>query len=73
MFIKCTIKNESHSSKFSLLFVHFFKYFRPDIAYIQNESLSLPALKQTMGNKAVERRKRTQILQKARFKNEVLQ
>lgn len=42
----------------------------PDIAYIQ-DTLSLPALKQTVGNKAVERRKRTQILQKAKMRREV--
>lgn len=43
----------------------------PDIAYIQKDALSLPALKQTMGNKAIERRKRTQILHKTRFRKEV--
>ncbi|XP_064612859.1 coiled-coil domain-containing protein 74A-like isoform X2 [Liolophura sinensis] len=43
----------------------------PDIAYIQRENVTLPALKQTVGNKAVERRKRTQVLQKARMKKEV--
>jgi hypothetical protein len=47
--------------------------FSPDIAYIQRDALSLPALKQTMGNKAIERRKRTQILHKSRFRREVLQ
>lgn len=45
----------------------------PEIAYIQRDSVNLPALKQTVSNKAVERKKRTQILQKARLKKEVLQ
>ncbi|CAC5405897.1 unnamed protein product [Mytilus coruscus] len=44
----------------------------PDIAYINHDSVVLPALKQTVGNKAAERRKRTQILQKARLRKEVL-
>lgn len=44
----------------------------PEVAYIQSEKVSLPALTQTVGNKAVERRKRTQILQKARLKKEVM-
>ncbi|KAF6018764.1 CCDC74B [Bugula neritina] len=44
----------------------------PDIAYISRDNVSLPALKNTMGTKAVERRKRTQILQKARLHKEVL-
>lgn len=43
----------------------------PDIAYIR-DTLSLPALKQTVGNKAVERRKRTQILQKAKLRREIV-
>lgn len=46
---------------------------RPEMAYMPRDMISLPALKQTMGNKAVERRKRTQILQKARLRREVLQ
>lgn len=46
--------------------------FRPEIAYIQRDTVNLPALKQTVSNKAVERKKRTQILQKARLKKEVL-
>ena len=45
--------------------------FRPDIAYITRDNVSLPALKNTMGTKAAERRKRTQILQKARLHKEV--
>eukprot|EP00918_Siedleckia_nematoides_P097606 GHVU01213837.1.p1 GENE.GHVU01213837.1~~GHVU01213837.1.p1 ORF type:complete len:435 (+),score=53.92 GHVU01213837.1:564-1868(+) len=45
----------------------------PDIAYIQRDVASLPALNNTVGNKAMERRKRTQILQKARMRREVLQ
>ncbi|KAI0208834.1 hypothetical protein LSAT2_006450 [Lamellibrachia satsuma] len=45
----------------------------PEMAYMPRDMISLPALKQTMGNKAVERRKRTQILQKARLRREVLQ
>ena len=44
----------------------------PDIAYINHDSVVLPALKQTVGNKAAERRRRTQILQKARLRKEVL-
>lgn len=44
----------------------------PEIAYIQRDTVNLPALKQTVSNKAMERKKRTQILQKARLKNEVL-
>ncbi len=48
------------------------RHSRPDIAYIQRDSVSLPALKQTLGNKAVERHKRTQILQKSRLQKEVL-
>ena len=44
----------------------------PDLAYIQRDQVMLPALKQTMGNKAIERRKRTQILQKSRQRREVL-
>ena len=39
----------------------------PEIAYIR-ENVSLPALKHTVGNKAVERRKRTQVLQKAKLR-----
>ncbi|XP_060564743.1 uncharacterized protein LOC132723954 isoform X3 [Ruditapes philippinarum] len=45
----------------------------PEIAYIQRDMVNLPALKQTVSNKAVERKKRTQILQKARLKKEVMQ
>lgn len=45
----------------------------PEIAYIQRDSVNLPALKQTVSNKAIERKKRTQILQKARLNKEVLQ
>ncbi|KAL4223629.1 Coiled coil protein 74 [Mactra antiquata] len=45
----------------------------PDIAYIQRDTVNLPALKQTVSNKAIERKKRTQILQKARLKKEVMQ
>ncbi|XP_052801303.1 coiled-coil domain-containing protein 74B-like isoform X2 [Mya arenaria] len=45
----------------------------PEIAYIQRDSVNLPALKQTVSNKAIERKKRSQILQKARLKKEVLQ
>ncbi|XP_074642197.1 coiled-coil domain-containing protein 74A-like [Tubulanus polymorphus] len=44
----------------------------PNVAYAQRDNASLPALKQTLGNKAAERRKRTQILQKARLKKEIL-
>lgn len=44
----------------------------PDVSYISRDNVSLPALKQTMGTKAVERRRRTQILQKARLRKEVL-
>ncbi|XP_053376287.1 coiled-coil domain-containing protein 74B-like isoform X3 [Mercenaria mercenaria] len=44
----------------------------PEIAYIQRDMVNLPALKQTVSNKAVERKKRTQILQKARLKKEVM-
>ncbi|XP_033747920.1 coiled-coil domain-containing protein 74A-like isoform X1 [Pecten maximus] len=44
----------------------------PDIAYIQRDTVNLPALKQTVSNKAIERRKRTQILQKARLHKEIL-
>lgn len=44
----------------------------PDIAYIRKDNLALPALKQTVSNKATERRKRTQILQKARLRNEII-
>ncbi|KAK3580816.1 hypothetical protein CHS0354_025161 [Potamilus streckersoni] len=43
----------------------------PEVAYIQQDAVTLPALKQTVSNKAMERRKRTQILQKARLKKEV--
>lgn len=42
----------------------------PEVAYIR-DTVSLPALKQTVGNRAVERRKRTQILQKAKLRKEV--
>lgn len=44
----------------------------PEIAYIQRDMVNLPALKQTVSNKAIERKKRTQILQKARLKKEVM-
>ncbi|XP_052270342.1 coiled-coil domain-containing protein 74B-like [Dreissena polymorpha] len=44
----------------------------PEIAYIQRDSVNLPALKQTVSNQAMERKKRTQILQKARLKKEIL-
>lgn len=44
----------------------------PEIAYIQRDNVNLPALKQTVSNKAIERKKRTQILQKARLKKEVM-
>jgi len=44
----------------------------PEVAYIQHDQVTLPALKQTMGNKAIERRKRTQMLQKSRQRREVL-
>lgn len=44
----------------------------PEIAYIQRDTVNLPALKQTVSNKAMERKKRTQILQKARLKKEVM-
>lgn len=37
----------------------------------KDSSVCLPALKQTMGNKAIERRKRTQVLQRARLRKEV--
>ncbi|GFR90643.1 coiled-coil domain-containing protein 74A [Elysia marginata] len=40
---------------------------QPEIAYIR-ENVSLPALRQTVGNKAVERRKRTQVLQRAKLR-----
>ncbi|XP_076434951.1 coiled-coil domain-containing protein 74B-like [Babylonia areolata] len=43
----------------------------PEVAYIR-DTVSLPALKQTVGNKAVERRKRTQILQKAKLRREIV-
>ncbi|XP_025091079.1 uncharacterized protein LOC112562201 isoform X2 [Pomacea canaliculata] len=43
----------------------------PDIAYIR-DTVSLPALRQTVSNKAVERRKRTQILQKAKTRKELI-
>ncbi|XP_041349745.1 coiled-coil domain-containing protein 74B-like [Gigantopelta aegis] len=43
----------------------------PEGVYLQ-DTLTLPALKQTVSNKAIERRKRTQILQKARLRKEVL-
>lgn len=46
-------------------------FFRPEIAYVQ-DSVSLPALRQTMGNKAIERRKRTQVLQQDKLKHSVL-
>ncbi len=60
--------------KVPLIFIiwRYFVHFSPDIAYIQRDNVMLPALKQTMGNKAIERRKRTQILQKARVRREVL-
>ncbi|CAG5135791.1 unnamed protein product [Candidula unifasciata] len=38
----------------------------PEIAYIQ-DSTSLPPLRHTVGNKAIERRKRTQILQRTKL------
>ncbi|CAH1802639.1 unnamed protein product [Owenia fusiformis] len=44
----------------------------PDVAYASKENVSLPALKSTVGNKATERKKRTQILQKSRMRKEVL-
>ena len=59
-------------SLFYLYFMSCLFPYRPDVAYIQKDPLSLPALKQTMGNKAIERRKRTQILHKTRFRREVL-
>ncbi|CAD5111892.1 DgyrCDS1155 [Dimorphilus gyrociliatus] len=45
----------------------------PEMSYAQQKdsSVCLPALKQTMGNKAIERRKRTQVLQRARLRKEV--
>lgn len=43
----------------------------PEVAYIR-DTVSLPALKQTVGNRAVERRKRTQILQKAKLRKEIV-
>ena len=47
-------------------------FIRPEVAYINRETVTLPALKQTVSNQNVERRKRTQILQKARMKREVI-
>ncbi|XP_048753462.2 coiled-coil domain-containing protein 74B-like isoform X1 [Ostrea edulis] len=44
----------------------------PEVAYINRETVTLPALKQTIGNQNVERKKRTQILQKARLRKEVI-
>ncbi|KAK3083698.1 hypothetical protein FSP39_001688 [Pinctada imbricata] len=44
----------------------------PEVAYINRETVTLPALKQTVSNQSVERRKRTQILQKARMKREII-
>ncbi|KAK7087240.1 coiled-coil domain-containing protein 74B-like [Littorina saxatilis] len=43
----------------------------PEVAYIR-DTVSLPALRQTIGTKAVDRRKRTQILQKAKLRREVV-
>lgn len=45
----------------------------PDAAHIQRDAVMLPALKQTMGNKAIERRKRTQTLQKTRTQRRQVQ
>lgn len=47
--------------------VFFFILNRPDIAYIQKDNVTLPALKHSVSNKAMERKKRSQILQKARL------
>lgn len=47
-------------------------YCRPASAYVTHDSTLLPALKQTMGNKASDRRKRLQILQKTRTNREIL-
>lgn len=44
----------------------------PEVAYVNRETVTLPALKQTVSNQNVERRKRTQILQKARLRKEVI-
>ncbi|XP_061197997.1 coiled-coil domain-containing protein 74A-like isoform X1 [Saccostrea echinata] len=44
----------------------------PEVAYINRETVTLPALKQTVSNQNVERKKRTQILQKARLRKEVI-
>ncbi|KAH9491491.1 hypothetical protein Btru_032085 [Bulinus truncatus] len=43
----------------------------PDMAYLK-ENLSLPALHLTVGNKAVERKKRTQVIQKSKLRSSVL-
>ena len=58
------------NSKYPLIIYQY--HFRPEIAYIQRDTVNLPALKQTVSNKAMERKKRTQILQKARLKKEVM-
>ncbi|KAK6190643.1 hypothetical protein SNE40_002462 [Patella caerulea] len=43
----------------------------PDLAYVQRDNVSLPALKHTVSNKATERQKRTQVIQKARLREEL--
>ncbi|XP_055861182.1 uncharacterized protein LOC106073048 isoform X1 [Biomphalaria glabrata] len=43
----------------------------PDIAYVK-ENVSLPALHLTVGNKAVERKKKTQIIQKSKLRPSAL-
>ncbi|XP_066304268.1 coiled-coil domain-containing protein 74A-like isoform X1 [Branchiostoma lanceolatum] len=45
----------------------------PEAAFRETEKVSLPALKSTLGNKNVERRKRVQAAQKSRLRKEVLQ
>ncbi|XP_064650790.1 coiled-coil domain-containing protein 74B-like isoform X2 [Lineus longissimus] len=50
----------------------------PNVAYLPkapppaDNAMQLPAMRQTLGNRAAERKKRTQILQKARLRKEVL-
>ena len=40
---------------------------RPESAYTQKDGVALPAMKSALSSKLAERRRRTQILQKARF------
>ena len=49
--------------------LYLFFCYSPELNFVVKDSLSLPALKQTLpGNRAAERRRRTQILRRGRMK-----